>query len=232
MKTITMPKSTFHPHTGALIVPIGHRRDGAPIWPIMGASEEDDAAKAAADKAAADAAAAKAASEKEAADKAAAEELAKIEGLGDKGKQAILREREAHDKAKTEAAAALKRAEEAEAKVKAFEDSKKSAEQLTAEQLEATKKSAEDNAALVLKYQVAAAKDLPLTAAERLRGATKEELEADADELKKLLGDGKPNGDGRPRPDHSQGGGGGGDNGGGSVSAGRDLYAERHGKKK
>jgi len=30
-----------HPHTGARIVPLGFRRNGAPIWPILGASEDD-----------------------------------------------------------------------------------------------------------------------------------------------------------------------------------------------
>lgn len=33
-----------HPHTGRPIVPLGYRRNGAPIWPILGASEDDPAA--------------------------------------------------------------------------------------------------------------------------------------------------------------------------------------------
>jgi hypothetical protein len=33
----------YHPHTGQEIVPIGYRRNGAPIWPVIGASEDDDA---------------------------------------------------------------------------------------------------------------------------------------------------------------------------------------------
>lgn len=223
---ITHP-TLLHPHTGQPLKAVGRRRDGSPIWPIIGASEDDDAAaaKVVADKVAADAVTAKAA-----ADKATADELAKIEGLGDKGKQAILREREAHDTAKAEAAKEKKRADELEVKVKAFEDSKKTADELAAEKLETTTKSSTENASLVLKFRVAAEKGLSLSAAERLRGTTKEELEADADELKKLLGDGKNSGDGRPRPDHSQGGGGGGSEGG-SVSAGRDLHSERHTKK-
>lgn len=32
----------YHPRTGAPLVPIGHRRDGSPIWPILGASPDDD----------------------------------------------------------------------------------------------------------------------------------------------------------------------------------------------
>lgn len=35
-------RGLVHPHTGAPLVPIGTRRDGSPIWPIMGASEDDD----------------------------------------------------------------------------------------------------------------------------------------------------------------------------------------------
>lgn len=31
-----------HPLTGAPIVPLGYRRNGAPIWPILGASEDGD----------------------------------------------------------------------------------------------------------------------------------------------------------------------------------------------
>lgn len=30
-----------HPHTGRPLRPIGSRRDGSPIWPILGASEDD-----------------------------------------------------------------------------------------------------------------------------------------------------------------------------------------------
>lgn len=31
-----------HPRTGAPIVPLGYRRNGAPIWPILGASPDDE----------------------------------------------------------------------------------------------------------------------------------------------------------------------------------------------
>lgn len=31
----------FHPHTGAPIEPLGYRKDGRAIWPIMGASPDD-----------------------------------------------------------------------------------------------------------------------------------------------------------------------------------------------
>jgi HK97 family phage major capsid protein len=31
----------YHPHTGKLLGPIGYRRNGSPIWPILGASPDD-----------------------------------------------------------------------------------------------------------------------------------------------------------------------------------------------
>lgn len=35
----TMPLSRLHPRTGAVLRPIGYRRDGRAIWPILGGSE-------------------------------------------------------------------------------------------------------------------------------------------------------------------------------------------------
>lgn len=52
----TMPET--HPRTREPLRPLGFRRDGRPIWPILGGDDSDDAAKAAAEKAAADKAAA------------------------------------------------------------------------------------------------------------------------------------------------------------------------------
>lgn len=40
MKSIRHTPRKFHPLTGAPIVPVGYRRNGAPIWPIMGGSGE------------------------------------------------------------------------------------------------------------------------------------------------------------------------------------------------
>lgn len=36
------PRLTTHPLTGAAIVPVGYRKDGRPIMPIMGGAEPDD----------------------------------------------------------------------------------------------------------------------------------------------------------------------------------------------
>ena len=44
----------------------------------------------------------------------------------------------------------------------------------------------------IMRYEVAAAKGLDLKLASRLNGSTREELEADADELVKLIGNGAP----------------------------------------
>lgn len=35
-------RGRVHPHTGEPIVPVGFRKSGAPIWPIMGAAPDDD----------------------------------------------------------------------------------------------------------------------------------------------------------------------------------------------
>jgi hypothetical protein len=82
---------------------------------------------------------------------------------------------------------ARKKAEAAEAKVKKFEDRDKS-EQEKAEQraVEAEQKAKEAEFKLV-RLQVAAEKKLPADLALRLQGETKEELEADADALLKLV---------------------------------------------
>lgn len=36
-----MKSTLVHPRTGLLLVPLGYRRNGAPIWPILGAAEND-----------------------------------------------------------------------------------------------------------------------------------------------------------------------------------------------
>ncbi|MGH3858238.1 hypothetical protein [Actinokineospora sp.] len=43
MRTTTLPfhATLVHPHTGKPLQAIGYRRDGRPIWPVMGASPDD-----------------------------------------------------------------------------------------------------------------------------------------------------------------------------------------------
>ena len=82
MRHLPVHPTKRHPHTGAPLRAIFVRKDGRVFWPILGASPDDQAekaaadaaaAKAATDKAAEDAAATKAAADKAAADKAAGE---------------------------------------------------------------------------------------------------------------------------------------------------------------
>ncbi|NYE44193.1 hypothetical protein [Streptomyces fulvorobeus] len=115
---------------------------------------------------------------------------------------------------------------------------RKAADLTDAERLQAEKDAAEtarltaererDEArAEALRITVAAAKGLTPSQAKRLQGSTKEELEADADELVKDFG---PSTLGTPPP--LSGGNRGGDVGGSkSTATGADLYRERHGKK-
>jgi hypothetical protein len=76
-----------------------------------------------------------------------------------------------------------KRADGAEAKLKEIEDSKKSESERDAEARAAAEKKAADAELDVTRLRVAMSKGLSETQAKRLVGTTKEELEADADEL-------------------------------------------------
>lgn len=108
---------------------------------------------------------------------------------GNKGlRSALAAERKASKDATTALAAA-------EARVKELEDASKSEEQRQQEAQEKRdadlQKALGENAAkdlLIQRYEVAADKGLDLKAARRLQGATREELESDADDLIALLG--------------------------------------------
>jgi hypothetical protein len=113
--------------------------------------------------------------------------------LGDAGKKALAAERDARK-------AAEKATTDALAKVKAFEDAQKTEAEKAAEALTAAQQTAAESAAKALRYEVAAEKGIPLNAAMRLTGTTREELAADADVLKGLLGTTAPG----PRADLSQ----------------------------
>lgn len=119
------------------------------------------------------------------------------EELGEGGKKALQSEREARKQLEREIS-------ELRSKNKEFEDASKTAEEKQAERLQELEKSSTTNALRVMQYEVAAAKGLPLSAATRLSGDSQEALEADADELMKLLGPSTP---APPKPDPSQGNG-------------------------
>ncbi|UJP39334.1 hypothetical protein [Cellulomonas palmilytica] len=141
------------------------------------------------------------------------------EPLGEGGKKALVAEREARAAAEAELAKLRKE----------IEDSKLSAEEKAAADLAAAQRDAAAAQLRALRYEVAADKGLDLKLAGRLTGSTRAELEADADELKSLIPAAAPTG---PKPDRSQGGGNGDADKGASVSAGRQLWLEKHPSKK
>lgn len=103
------------------------------------------------------------------------------DGLGDAGKRAIDAERKARK-------AAEQRAADAEAKVKAAEDADKTEVERLQGQVADLSKKLDGESARADRFEVAVSKGLSLTQARRLVGATKDELEADADELRADLG--------------------------------------------
>jgi len=98
------------------------------------------------------------------------------DALGDAGKRALEAERQ---KARDE----KKRADDLAAKLAEIENAGKSELQRLQEQAEQATKRAEAAEASALRHEIAAAKGLTPAQAKRLVGATREELEADADEI-------------------------------------------------
>ncbi|PZQ50294.1 MAG: hypothetical protein DI570_25435 [Phenylobacterium zucineum] len=135
--------------------------------------------------------------------------------LGDPGKRAIVAERQRADTER----------QRADALQKQIDDAGKTAEQKKDDEVKAANARADASDLKALKYEVAATKGIDLQLASRLNGTTKAEIEADAENLKTLLG-AKPGG-GTPKPDPSQGKGGDGAKQTG-VTAGRDLYKDTH----
>lgn len=127
--------------------------------------------------------------------------------VGDAGKKALAEERTARrdaEKQRKELEARLKELEPLAAKAKKLEDASKSEAEKLNEKLTAAEKRAADAEQKALRMEVATAKGLTQAQAKRLVGATKEELEADADELLASFGgtgagdgDGKGKGKGR-----------------------------------
>lgn len=96
--------------------------------------------------------------------------------MGDAGKKALAAERAARREAE-------KRAAEVEARLKELEDKDKSDSQKLTDRLATAEKRAETAESRVLRLEVAMDKGLSAVMARRITGSTKEELEADADEL-------------------------------------------------
>lgn len=120
--------------------------------------------------------------------------------LGDAGKAALDRMKSERNEAKREAA-------EFAARIKEFEDSQKTEAEKASERQTELERSNAENAAKALRYEVAEKAGLPLSLAGRLQGGTAEELLADAEALKGLLGQGAPT-PAAPKPDLTQGGSG------------------------
>ena len=123
------------------------------------------------------------------------------EQLGDGGKKALAEERKARQTAERELAR-YRKAEQDKA------DAEKTELQKASETAAAAETRATEAEARALRLEVAAAKGLPLAMAKRLQGTTRDELEADADELlaavpPKTAGD--PPARPGPKPDPSQG---------------------------
>jgi hypothetical protein len=100
------------------------------------------------------------------------------DALGDAGKKAL-------DAERREKRAAEKRATELETRLKEFEDRDKTEAQKLADRAEAAEKRAAELESRSLRLEVASEKGLTAGQAKRLIGSTREELEADADEILK-----------------------------------------------
>lgn len=100
--------------------------------------------------------------------------------LGDAGKKALDAERRAKRDAERQLAAANQR-------LKEIEDQGKTELQLATERASKAEQQLAAAQASQLRLEVAAAKGLPANLAGRLQGATREELEADADTLAALI---------------------------------------------
>lgn len=87
------------------------------------------------------------------------------------------------------------------AQAQEFEEQKKTAEQKAAEKAAIAEKRAEDAEGRAMRLEVAAEKGLTPAQAKRLTGSTREDLEADADELLAMFSpaEPKPTPSGRPR---------------------------------
>lgn len=113
--------------------------------------------------------------------------------LGDAGKRALERERQA----RRDAEARLKELEPLAAKVKELEEGKKSAEQKLLETAEKLERRIAESDRRALIAEVAQEKKLTPAQARRLQGTTKAELEDDADDLVASFAGTKPEADGK-----------------------------------
>jgi len=174
---VAMTHLPKHPFTG--LTALGLRRDGRPIWPVLGGSEP-----------AADPATPPTPSTPPADPPADPDP----DALGDGGKKALAAERA--------------RAKELEKELAAFRKEKtarEEADKTEAEKRAAAEQRAVDAELRALRLEVASEKGLTAAQARRLQGATRDELLADADDLLANFGAAAPSKPTTPAPDPSQG---------------------------
>lgn len=207
-----------HPHTGLTALGIGQR---GPIWPVLGGAPDDDGGSAGDDKGTTDSKTGDAGS----ADKGFPPNTRWQDMTPEQQTAYWMHQSRKHeDNSK-------KRGDYDELKAKAdkldqLEASRKTEQQKLAERAEAAEKKAADAELRMLKREIAEEKGIPLAQADRLRGDTREAIEADAEEFAPFVKSDKDK-DRRRVADTDQGAG----NGKpptASEASGRALYAERH----
>lgn len=119
-------------------------------------------------------------------------------------KRALRAERAAAKAAKDEAAQLRARVQELEDAGKTEEQRREDATKTLQAEHTALQASVAAKDAQLLRYEIAAEKGLNLAAAKRLQGTTREEIEADAEDWKRVWGTGGA-GEGTPPPDPGQG---------------------------
>lgn len=192
------PDLPIHPRTG--LTALGLRRNGQPIWPVRGASPDDPGEAGAGE---------------------GEQDNPEVPpGTGDAGKQAIDRmKQERNDERKARRALEARLAEYEKA-----EQAKADAEKSEAEKRAAAEQRALEAEQKLLRLEVAAEKGLTPAQAKWLVGASREELEANADEIREAFptAPAVPAPKPTPKPDPSQG-----SRGGGGKPSAQDRAAKR-----
>jgi hypothetical protein len=209
LSTLPTRRTLVHPLTGAVLAPIGYRRNGAPIWPVMGGDDTVDPAPEPT-PAPGDPAPKHAAPPDPKPDPAPkpADPPKPGDELGDAGKKALAAEREARKSADDARKAADKTVADLNAKLAKLAPLEKLAAalgdgdpgkgkteiELLSERLAEQEKATLDERAARWRAEVAQEKGLTKKQSARLTGSTYDELAADADELLSLF----------PKPDTAE----------------------------
>lgn len=109
-------------------------------------------------------------------------------GLGEAGQKALVAERKRAATAEKQAKASQKQLDEMSKRLQEFEDRDKTEAQKLAEAKTVAEREAATAKQELMRYRVAAKKKLPAELADRLHGATEEEMAEDADKLLEVFG--------------------------------------------